>query len=116
MTASPLSTGGLAFWTGFALTASILYVAAMEMNWAAVTYHPRLVDFDLGAQPSRDGPAIYWYGWITTSALGGILGGIVAAVLARQVSSRVWLGLGWVLPALAMAASLYFMMPFFTKA
>ena len=115
MSASPSSTSGLAFWAGFALTASILYVVAMEMNWAALTYHPRPVDFDLGTQPPRDGPAMYWYGWMTTSALGGVVGGIVAAVLARQVPGRVWLGLGWVLPALAMAASLYFMIPFFTK-
>lgn len=117
MSAPPQTSGSaaLAFWAAFAAVAGILYVVSMELNWALVTYHPRPVELDLGTQPARNGPVMYWYGWMATSVLGGLAAGLVARFAADRVPACVWLGLGWVVPALAMAAAAYFMIPFFTK-
>lgn len=105
----------LAFWSVFATVAGVLYVVAMEMNLAAITYHPRLVEFDLGTVPPKSGPAMYWYGWMTTAAGGGLIAGALAAILTRAGgSAKLWLWLGWIGPAVAMLASAYFMLPFFT--
>jgi len=93
----------------------VLYVFAMEMNLAAFTYHPRLVEFGLGVEPPRSGPAMYWFGWITTSIGGGLVAGAIALVAAHGLAARYWLWLGWLAPAGAMIAACYFMIPFFTK-
>jgi hypothetical protein len=106
----------LIFFGVFAAAFALVYIFAMEWNLAAITYHPRPMEFDIGATPSRDGPAMYWYGWMITAACGGLIAGLVAMlVLARQVSASVWLTLGWLAPAIAMAASIYFTLPFFTR-
>ena len=105
----------LAFWSVFAGVAGVIYIFAMENNWAAFTYHPRLVEFALGVERPKSGPAMYWYGWMTTSAGGGLLAGGVAALTARVVPQRLWLAFGWLVPAGAMVAAIYFMLPFFTR-
>ena len=100
----------------FAAVFAVLYVFAMELNWAAFTYHPRLMEFELGTQPPRNGPAMYWYGWLTTAALGGLAAGLAAmAVLTRQLSANLWLTMGWLVTAGAMLVAVYFMLPFFTR-
>jgi hypothetical protein len=116
--ATPLpSISGLAFWAAFAAVAAVLYVVAMELNWAVFTYHPRLGTFALGVEAPRSGPAMYWYGWLTTAAGGGVVAGAAASVAARARSDRtasaLALWLGWLVPAGAMATALYFMIPFF---
>jgi hypothetical protein len=108
-------TARLAFWSTFAAVACVMYVVAMEMNLAAFTYHPRLVEFAWGVERPKSGPAMYWYGWIATSALCGLAVGAVAAVAARGVGRTPWFALGWVVPAVAMLAAIYFMIPFFTR-
>lgn len=114
-TRRPSSDAPLAFWATFAAVASVLYVVAMELNFAAFTYHPRLVEFGLGVEAPRSGPAMYWYGWLTTAALGGLVAGLVAVLAARRIgTANLWLAIGWLVPAAAMAAALYFMIPFFT--
>ena len=106
----------LVFFGVFAAAFAVIYVFAMELNWAAFTYHPRLVEFELGAKPPRSGPAMYWYGWMATAAMGGLAAGAVAvAVLARRLPAKFWLALGWLVPAGAMIVTIYFMMPFFTR-
>lgn len=107
-------TQSFRFVSVFAAVAAVLYVVAMEVNWAAFTYHPRLVEFGWGAEPSRNGPAMYWYGWITTATFGGIVAGAIAAI-APWRGDKFWPLIGWLVPAGAMAASVYFMIPFFTR-
>jgi hypothetical protein len=106
----------LVFFGVFAAAFAVLYVIAMELNWAAFTYHPRLGLFELGAKPPRTGPAMYWYGWMATSALGGLTAAVLAMVgLANFLSAKAWLLISWVVPVGAMAAAAYFMLPFFTR-
>jgi len=98
----------------FGAVFAILYVVAMESNWAAFTYHPRPMEFGLGVEPARDGPAMYWYGWLATSALGGATLGLIAMALPANVP-RLWHALAWVWPRGGMIAAGYFMIPFFTR-
>jgi hypothetical protein len=107
-------SSALRFSAVFGATFAVLYVVAMEMNIAAFTYHPRLMEFGLGTEPARSGPAMYWFGWMTTSAIGGLVLGAVASILPVR-GARPWYALAWLLPLGAMLASLYFMIPFFTK-
>lgn len=107
-------TGALRFTAVFGATFAILYVVAMEMNIAAFTYHPRLMEFGLGTESVRSGPAMYWYGWVATSAIGGLVLGAVAWILPVR-APRLWYALGWLLPLGGMIAAVYFMIPFFTK-
>lgn len=100
----------------FAAVFAVLYVVAMELNWAVFTYHPRPMEFDIGTQPPRNGPAMYWYGWMTTAALGGLAAGLIAMVaMARRLPAKLWLAVGWLVPAGAMVVAVYFMLPFFTR-
>ena len=104
----------LRFTAVFSASFAILYVVAMEMNIAIFTYHPRLMVFGLGTEAPRSGPAIYWFGWMATAALGGLALGVLAGVLPAR-DGRLWYAIGWFLPLGAMLAALYFMIPFFTK-
>lgn len=102
------------FWAAFAAAFGVLYVVVMELNLAAFTYHPRLVEFALGVEPRKSGPAMYWYGWLTTAACGGLLAGLLAMLAARRIgAAKLWLALGWLAPAGAMLTVIYFMSAFF---
>lgn len=110
-----MSPRALVFCTVFAAASAALYIVAMRMNWAAFTYHPRIARFGWGPEPSGNGPAIYWYGWLTTAALGGLVTAGTAAGIATRVPERMLLALGWLVPLLAMLTALYYTWPFFTK-
>src|SRR6185503_18696130 len=53
----------------FAVVYALAYVVAVEANYALFTYHPALKEWGAGVQKARDGPAMYWFGWLVTSAL-----------------------------------------------
>jgi hypothetical protein len=88
----------------FAMVFAIVYVLAVEKNLALFTYHPATYDFGFGVQPPADGPAMYWFGWLATSAIAATLAGTLAALLPRALSSRLWPGLAWAVPCAALVA------------
>lgn len=60
----------IAFVTAFTVIYPILYVISAYWNLALFTYHPALGVFGIGANAPRGGPAMYWYGWMTTALIG----------------------------------------------
>ena len=58
----------------FAVAYAIVYLLAVWNNYALFTYHPAINEIDMGVQKSRDGPAMYWFGWMSTAALGASIG------------------------------------------
>ena len=56
-----------AFAIVFAVVFAVVYVIAVEENYALFTYHPAIGEFGAGVQQPKDGPAMYWYGWLATS-------------------------------------------------
>src|SRR5262249_60191730 len=61
----------------FSTAFAVFYLISATFNYALFTYHPLLHEIDLLAQPVKAGPAMYWYGWMTTAAIGAL---VVAAV------------------------------------
>lgn len=103
------------FATVFAAAYAVLYVLAEQFNLALFTYHPAIMDIDAGRVRAKAGPAMYWYGWMTTAGLGALAAGLIATALPERLTRRVSADVAWVVPALAMVACGYFMAPFFLR-
>ena len=104
-----------AFGIVFAVVFAIVYVIAVEKNYALMTYHPAIGEFGMGVQPSRDGPAMYWYGWLATSGSVAFVAGLVAAWLPDNVTKRLWPGLTWLVSVIVMVAFCYLLRSFFLR-
>jgi amino acid permease len=107
-----------AYGTAFA----VLYVVALAKDLALFTVYPSLGIVVPGTQHARDvvdpamgflAPAIYWYGWTATAALGALAVGVIAVLLPERWTRRFWSGWVWVVPALAMIACGYLTLPWF---
>ena len=101
---------------------AMLYVVVLKFDLAMFTVYPTIGVVLLGTHHSRDSvgpslgsflPAMYWYGWTATAAIGALLIGVLAALVperwTRQLSSD-WL---WLVPVLAMVACVYLTLPWF---
>ena len=66
--ASKFGTFAITFGIAFAL----LYTVYERLNWPLFTYLPQgnRVEFWMYQPRSGEGPPMYWYGWLATSALG----------------------------------------------
>jgi hypothetical protein len=82
----------------------VIYALSVQFNWALFSYFPILgkLRFGLVAASRDTGPAMYWYGWIATSALGAIAVCVVALMLPRM-GEKLWPTLSWAVPVMAMA-------------
>jgi hypothetical protein len=95
----------------FAITMPVLYALADLMALPLFTWHPAIGQLDWGWVAARrdEGPAMYWYGWLASSALGAVLLGLLAAGPARCLARRLSMHLAWLVPLAlvpAMIASL----------
>lgn len=88
----------------FSVAFAVIYALSVQYNWALFTYFPILEQIRLGApSATRDtGPAMYWYGWLLTSALGSIAVCLVALILPLK-GEKLWQTLCWAVPVVAMA-------------
>jgi amino acid permease len=107
-----------AFGTAFA----VLYVLALAKNLALFTVYPSFGVVVWGTHLGRDvvdpalgflAPAMYWYGWAVTAALGALVVGLIAAVMPDRWARRIWLGWLWVVPISAMLGCVYLTLPWF---
>src|SRR6476620_8209938 len=94
----------------FGTTFAFLYVVALAKDLALFTVFPSLGVVLAGTHHSRDvadpamgflAPAIYWYGWTATAALGAVMVGMVAVLLPDRWTRAFWPG-AWAIPALSM--------------
>ena len=83
-------------------TFAIVFAVVYAVAYALFTYHPALNEFGLGVQKAKDGPAMYWYGWMATSAIAGGIAGFAACFLPEPAARRLWPGLAWLVPLCAM--------------
>ena len=93
----------------FSICFAILYVVCDMAALPMFTYHPGTGRIDPGFAPAvRDeGPAMYWYGWIATSALGAFILGFAAAMLPERIGGKIPLALAWVVPIAALPVLIY---------
>ena len=93
----------------FGICFGILYVICDMAAIPMFTYHPGTDRIDPGFTPARrdEGPAMYWYGWIATSALGAFILGLIAAALPEKIGSKIPLALAWVVPIVLLPVLIY---------
>lgn len=99
----------------FAIVFALVYVIAVEMNYALFTYHPAVGEFGVGVQQPKDGPAMYWYGWLATAGIAAFIAGVAASWLPASLVKRLWSGWTWVIPVGVMVAFCYLLRNFFLR-
>lgn len=82
----------------FAVVFAVVYVIAVEHNYALFTYHPVTYTFGPGVQAPADGPAMYWFGWLSTATLAAGVTALLACLLPAGLTRRLWSGLAWLVP------------------
>ena len=101
---------------------AVFYVVALKLDLVLFTVYPSLGVVLLGTHHARDVvdpalgfvvPAMYWYGWTATAALGALAFGLIAALSPEHWARRFWPGWLWVIPAGAMSACVYLTLPWF---
>jgi hypothetical protein len=104
-TSSRARTFALAFGVAFAILYVICDMAALPL----FTYHPGTGRIDLGFVRARpdEGPAMYWYGWIASSAIGAFVAGIVATLLPEKLTARIPSALAWIVPIVLLPILIY---------
>ena len=99
----------------FSVAFAMIYVVAVEHNLAVFTYHPQLQQFALGVERPKAGPAMYWYGWLLTSAIGATAMSIIALVVPERWTGRIWSGFTWLIPTGVMFAFVYLLKGYFLR-
>jgi hypothetical protein len=90
----------------------------MDLNWTFATHHPIQGPWQMGRAPPLGGgsPAMYFYGFVITSALGAaIITGIAALIPDHWLDRIPWRTLAWLIPILSMAYIGYVLLPYATK-
>jgi len=104
----------------YGIAFSVLYAVALAGDLALVTVYPTMGIVLLGTQHAQDAapgmggiPAIYWYGWVATAALGALVPSLVAALWPDAWAPGIWSGWLWLAPVAAMCVCVYLTMPWF---
>jgi len=107
--AAPPSSRFGAFALVFGVAFAVLYVVCDLAALPLFTYHPGTDRIDPGYAPARrdEGPAMYWYGWLASSALGATLLGVLAALLPEKLRAKIPLALAWMVPIALLPVLLY---------
>jgi len=99
----------------FGIVFAVVYVIAVEKNFALFTYHPAIGAFGAGVQEGKDGPAMYWYGWLATSGIIAVVAGALASFLPASVTRALKPGWTWVVGAIVMAVFVWLLRNFFLR-
>jgi len=102
----------------FAIIFAIIYAPTMDYNWTAATYHPiqGIWQFGRAAPLGGGSPAMYWYGFVITAALGAAVVTALAALIPDSLMDRVpWRSLTWLVPICSIIYIAYVLLPYATK-
>jgi hypothetical protein len=99
----------------FSIAFAVIYVASVWYNLAVVTYHPEIAQWGWLVEAPRQGPAMYWYGWLITSAFGAAAIAALALLLPAGRIDRVWSALVWLVPILMIATIAYILRGYFLR-
>jgi hypothetical protein len=107
----------------FGAAFAVFYVLALGKNLALFTVYPSFGVVVWGTHLSGDvvdpalgflAPAMYWYGWAATAALGALVVGLLAAAMPGRWVRWIRLEWLWVIPAAAMLGCVYLTLPWFS--
>jgi hypothetical protein len=99
----------------FAVAYAIIYIFAVEQNWALFTYHPATGTFGTLTTRAPAGPTMFWYGWILTAALGAAAVAAIVSFAPEGITRRIWPGLAWMAPMCAIVAFVYILRGYFFR-
>ena len=99
----------------FSVVYSLTYLLAVKKNLALFTYHPALEEFGALVEPPRDGPAMYWYGWMATSLIAALIAAALTRFIPERLAGRLWSGWSWAAPIASMLVFVYMLSGFFTR-
>jgi len=102
----------------FAIAFAIIYAPTMDYNWTLATYHPIQRLWQFGRAPSLGGgsPAMYWYGFVFTAALGALVVTALASFIPDELIDLVpWRSLAWLVPLCAIFYIAYVLYPYAIK-
>jgi hypothetical protein len=99
----------------FSIAFAAIYIASVYWNLALFTYHPQLVQWGPLVQAPKQGPAMYWYGWLATSTFGaGAIAALSLALPAKPLE-RVCAILIWLVPLAMIATITYILRGYFLR-
>jgi hypothetical protein len=98
----------------FAAVYAAVYYVVLVNNWPLFSYGPAVRQWTLFNHSASDGPTMYWYGWIATSALVAAVIGAIVSLLPDRLSRFLWSGLAWLVPLGAIAAIFHLLSGYFT--
>jgi hypothetical protein len=102
----------------FAIAFAVIYPPTMDYDWTAATDHPIQGIWQPGfAKPLGGGsPAVYWYGFVITAALGATVATAIAALVPDKLMESVpWRSLTWLVPICSLIYIAYVLFPYATK-
>ena len=99
----------------FAAVYTVVYLIAVQKNYALFTYHPALEQFGLLVEKPRAGPAMYWYGWIATAGLTAVAVALAACSVPGSLVKRLWPGWAWSIPIAVMVTFAYMLKGYFLR-
>lgn len=103
------------FVIAFAVAYALLYVLSVQYNLALFTYHATTEKFYFLVQPTSDGPAMYWYGWLATSALGALAIAALVSWLPVVSATRLWHACAWTVPLAVMMVFVFMLRRYFVR-
>ena len=99
----------------FSIAFAVIYIASVQYNLALFTYHPELTQWGPLVQAPKQGPAMYWYGWLATSVIGAAaLAGLSLAVPAKALE-RACAVLVWLVPIVMIGVISYILRGYFLR-
>lgn len=95
----------------FSAAFATAYLVSMYFHpaFTLFTYAPRLGQWFVGvpALAGRQAPGMFWYSWLVTGLIAGVVCGAVALALPEKIRGRVWSGFTWVVPLVLTVILLY---------
>jgi hypothetical protein len=76
------------FALAFGVSYAAIYVICTEFNLPLLTYHPVTGEIGPLWQPPKNGPVMYWYGWMLTALVGAIVFAGIAVVMPEPWLQR----------------------------
>jgi len=99
----------------FGIAFAVIYIASVYYNLALLTYHPQLVQWGVLAEAPKQGPAMYWYGWLLTSAFGAGAVAALSLALPERPFDRMWSLLVWLVPVAMILLMAYILRGYFLR-
>jgi hypothetical protein len=101
----------------FSCAFAIAYLVSMYFHptFTLFTYAPLLGEWYMGvpAPTGRLAPGMYWYSWLTTGLIAGLVGGAVALIVPDVVRAKAPSALVWAIPVVLTVILLYIERPWF---